>query len=94
MRRQPKAREAKQKARIQAFYKLETATKPRSTEITLDLSNEGQRRLGTNILKMKNVSLNFGDRVMLDGFTYDFNKGDRIGLVGKSKYSFDANLHL
>ena len=82
MRRQPKAREAKQKARIQAFYKLETSTKPRSPDITLDLSNDGQRRLGSNILRMKNVSLRFGDRIMLDDFTYDFNKGDRIGICG------------
>jgi len=84
MRRQPKAREAKQKARIQAFYKLETSTKPRSREATLDLSNDGQQRLGNNILRMKNVSLKFGDRVILDDFSYDFNKGDRIGLVGKN----------
>jgi ATP-binding cassette subfamily F protein uup len=82
MRRQPKAREVKQKARIQAFYKLETSTKPRPSEVSLDLSNDGQQRLGNNILRMKNVSLKFGDRVMLEDFSYDFNKGDKIGLVG------------
>jgi len=28
------------------------------------------------------VSLKFDNKVMLDGFTYDFNRGDRIGIVG------------
>lgn len=35
-------------------------------------------------MKMRNVSLNFGKKKMLDDFSYDFNKGDRIGIVGKN----------
>ena len=31
---------------------------------------------------MDNVSLKFGDRVMLDNFSYDFSRGDKIGIVG------------
>jgi len=33
-------------------------------------------------LKLKNVNKKFGDRVMLDDMTYDFNAGDTIGVVG------------
>jgi ATP-binding cassette subfamily F protein uup len=33
---------------------------------------------------MRNVSLSFGNKKMLDDFSYDFNKGDRIGIVGKN----------
>lgn len=51
MRRQPQARETKQKARIDAFYKLEKSTKPRVKDPTLELT-DGQRRLGGNILKV------------------------------------------
>ena len=51
MRRQPQARETKQKARIDAFYKLEKSTKPRVQDPTLELT-DGQRRLGGNILKV------------------------------------------
>lgn len=51
MRRQPQARETKQKARIEAFYKLEKSTKPRVKDPALELA-EGQRRLGGNILKV------------------------------------------
>lgn len=84
MRRQPQARETKQKAREQAFYKLEKSLKPRAKDQTLELSEDGQRRLGGNILKMRNVSLSFGDKKMLNDFSYDFNKGDRIGIVGRN----------
>lgn len=54
MRRQPQARETKQKARIDAFYKLEKSTKPRVQDPTLELT-DGQRRLGGNILKVGQI---------------------------------------
>lgn len=82
MRRQPQARQSKSKSRIDAFYKLEKATKPRTLDPSLTLDKDGQRRLGGNILKMKHVSLAFGDRVMLDDFSYDFSRGDKIGICG------------
>jgi len=81
MRRQPSGRQSKSKARIEAFYKLQKMTKPRAVDPSLTLAND-ERRIGGNILKMKNVSLKFGDRVMLDDFSYDFNAGDTIGIVG------------
>ena len=33
---------------------------------------------------MKNVSLRFGDQVMLDDFSYEFCRGDKIGIVGRN----------
>jgi ATP-binding cassette subfamily F protein uup len=84
MRRQPQARESKSKARIDAFYKLEKATKPRPRDPNLNLVETagGSRRIGTKILSMSSVGLQFGDRVMLDDFSYDFCFGDRICLAG------------
>jgi ATP-binding cassette subfamily F protein uup len=83
MRRQPQARETKQKARQDAFYKLEKATKPRAVDPKLEMEKGGQRRLGSNVLSLKNVSLKFGDKkVILDDFSYNFNKGDKLGVVG------------
>ena len=55
MRRQPQARQTKQKARIDAFYKLEKSTKPRVMDPSLDLGEEGMRRLGGNILKVSSI---------------------------------------
>ncbi len=82
MRRQPQARQSKSKARIDAFYKLEKATKPRPLDPNLTLGISGQQRLGTKIISMRNVSLRFGDRIMLDDFSYDLCAGDRICLAG------------
>ena len=53
MRRQPQGRQTKQNARQEAFYKLEKSTKPRIVDPSLELSDEGQRRLGGNILKVR-----------------------------------------
>lgn len=102
MRRQPQARQSKSKARIDAFYKLETSTKPRPRDPSLNLvetSAGDERRIGGKIVSMRNVCLTFGDgggwaggggsgsgagnpRVMLDDFSYDFCRGDRICLAG------------
>jgi len=81
MRKQPSGRQSKSKARQAAFYQLEKMTKPRTNNGKLTLTNE-DRRLGTNIMKMEHVSLQFGDKVLLDDFSYDFNAGDTIGIVG------------
>ena len=82
MRRQPQARQTKAKSRIDAFYKLEKAVKPRPRDPSLTIAKEGTQRLGSKILSMRNVSLKFGDRIMLNDFSYDFLKGDRICLAG------------
>lgn len=86
MRRQPQARQSKSKARIDAFYKLEKMTKPRALDPNLSIDDMGgQRRLGGTILKLKNANLSFGPgQKMLDNFSYDFVKGDRIGIVGRN----------
>eukprot|EP00578_Thalassiosira_sp_NH16_P009879 CAMPEP_0181116778 /NCGR_PEP_ID=MMETSP1071-20121207/22137_1 /TAXON_ID=35127 /ORGANISM="Thalassiosira sp., Strain NH16" /LENGTH=665 /DNA_ID=CAMNT_0023201055 /DNA_START=165 /DNA_END=2161 /DNA_ORIENTATION=- len=84
MRRQPQGRQTKQKARQEAYYKLEKSTKPRVKDPKLEIEEDGQRRMGGNILKMRDVSLAFGDNKMLSNFSYDFNKGDRIGIVGRN----------
>lgn len=82
LRRQPQARQTKSKARIEAAYKLEKATKPRAREGTLTLESGGDRRIGGKILSMRGVNLRFGDKIILNDFSYDFCKGDRICLAG------------
>lgn len=83
MRRQPQARESKSKARIEAFYKLQKATKPRVADPNLKLSGE-QSRLGGKILSLQGASLNLGNQQLLQDFSYEFCKGDRIGIVGRN----------
>jgi ABC transport system ATP-binding/permease protein len=85
MRRQPQARQTKSKARIDAFYKLQQATKPRPRDASITLDRgAGEQRLGSKILSMRGVSLSFGKSCMLNDFSYDFCKGDRICLAGSN----------
>jgi ATP-binding cassette subfamily F protein uup len=91
MRRQPQARETKSKSRIDAFHKLQKATKPCPRDPCLHLDAGATRRLGGKIVSMRNCNLKFGDKVILKDFSYDFCKGDRICLsggngVGKSAF--------
>ena len=88
MRKQPSGRQAKSKARQQAFHKLDAMKKARPVDQNLELKND-ERRIGGNILKLKNVSKKFGDRLILDDMSYDFNAGDTIGVVG-AKYVDEA----
>ncbi len=81
IRRMPKARTHKSKARIDSFENVkEKATNVRH-EAELKL-NVRMSRIGNKILEMHNVSKAFGDTVILDNFEYIFKKGERIGFVG------------
>ena len=68
-------------------------TKPRAVDPNLVLTNYA-RRIGGNILKLKNVSKQFGDRLMLDDFSYDFNAGNMIGVVGKNGVGKSTSLKI
>jgi ABC transport system ATP-binding/permease protein len=81
MRRQPQARQTKSKARIDAFYKLQKATKPRTPDTILLLDSK-DKRIGGKILSLKSVNLKFGDTVILKDFSYEFCMGDRICIAG------------
>ncbi|VAV86322.1 Bis-ABC ATPase Uup, partial [hydrothermal vent metagenome] len=83
MRRQPKARTTKSKSRIDDFYEIkERAHKRRQDhEVQLEISME---RLGSKILELHNVSKAFDDNIMLKKFDYVFQKGERIGVIGKN----------
>lgn len=81
MRRQPKARTTKSKARSDAFYELEEKAAGQTPEQKLQL-NVKMNRIGGKILELKKISKRYGDTVILKGFDYTFKKGERIGIVG------------
>jgi len=83
MRRQPKARGTKAQYRIDAFEDLKDKTSGRRNDGELDL-NLRTSRLGTKILEVENLSKRFGDKTLLDHFTYTFKRLDRVGLIGKN----------
>jgi ATP-binding cassette subfamily F protein uup len=83
MRRQPKARTTKSKSRIDDFFEIKKKAHQRRQdhEVQLEINME---RLGSKILELHKVSKAFGDKVMLDKFDYVFQKGERVGIIGKN----------
>ena len=83
MRRQPKARTTKSKSRIEDFHEIkDRASKRRNDhEVQLELNME---RMGTKVVEFHKVSKSFGDKKLLDHFEYNFNRGERIGIIGKN----------
>jgi ATP-binding cassette subfamily F protein uup len=83
MRRQPKARGTKSKARIDAFYDLEEKTQNRGPKQNVELSVKTARQ-GNKIMEIQDISKAFNGNTYIDHFNYVFKKGDRIGLAGKN----------
>lgn len=83
MRRMPQARGTKSKARIDAFYDLETKTKGQFIRETVKLDVKVSRQ-GRQILELRHINKTYQDRNIIDNFSYVFKKGDKIGLTGKN----------
>lgn len=83
MRRQPKARTTKSKARIDDFQdiKARAAERRKEHEIELEINME---RLGSKIVELHNVSKSYNEIKVLDSFDYVFKRGERIGIIGKN----------
>ena len=81
MRRMPQARGTKQKARIDAFYITKEKASTNLSKQQLELSVKTTRQ-GGKIIEAEHLNKQFGDKVVLDDFSYVFKKKDRIGLVG------------
>ena len=85
MRRQPKARSTKEKARIERFYSLSQRASEKGTKAkTLDISTDVKStRMGDVVVEFDNAMLKLSnEKVILDGFTYAFSKKEKIGIVG------------
>jgi ATP-binding cassette subfamily F protein uup len=83
IRRQPKARGTKSKARVDSFQDLKAKATRRFDERVLKL-DVNMQRLGSKILEMHNVSFSFPTLKILDKFDYTFKRAERIGIVGKN----------
>jgi ATP-binding cassette subfamily F protein uup len=83
MRKQPKARTTKSKSRQDNFYIIEKKAKQQIEDNQLELQVK-MNRLGGKVVEMKKVYKSYDDKIILKGFDYTFNKGERIGVVGKN----------
>ncbi|MBO7306787.1 MAG: ABC-F family ATP-binding cassette domain-containing protein [Alistipes sp.] len=77
----PQARTGKARYRVNAFYDLrdKASVSLRTSNVEIDVATS---RLGRKIIDCMDVDLRFGDRKMLDKFSYKFTRGERIGIVG------------
>lgn len=93
MRRMPKARTTKSKARIDAFYDIKSTATKKITFDAPELSVKTQR-IGGKILELHNVCKSFGDKTILKDFSYTFKKGEKIGVVGSNGIGKSTFLNL
>jgi len=83
IRKSPKARTTKSKARVDNFENIKT--KANSKKIKQDLKLEVKMsRVGGKILELKKVYKSYGDLKILSGFDYTFKNGERIGIIGEN----------
>jgi ABC transport system ATP-binding/permease protein len=76
----PKARSTKQKARIDRAHALRD-TEFKEVQGKVDISTVG-RRIGKKVIELKNVSKAYNGRTLINNFTYEFSPEDRIGIIG------------
>lgn len=82
MNRQPQARAGKAKYRIDRFYELKEKSNIRLGERNVQLSNNKDTYIGSKIFEAEGITKRFGDKVILDGFTYTFARGEKVGIIG------------
>ncbi|BAU05072.1 multidrug ABC transporter ATP-binding protein [Fischerella major NIES-592] len=88
LKRGPKARSTKQKARIARIRDMQ-ATEFKQTQGKVDIST-ASRRIGKKVIELNNISKGYGDafgnpfgvRTLIKDFTYEFSPEDRIGIIG------------
>ncbi|MBX3101416.1 MAG: ABC-F family ATP-binding cassette domain-containing protein [Bacteroidetes bacterium] len=81
MRRQPKARTTKSKARQDTFHELseETGTRKPEPELLFQIKTTPY---GSKVAELKQLRKAYGDRTLLAKFSYVFKRGERVGLLG------------
>lgn len=83
MRRMPQARGHKARYREEAFYELEKVAKQRFQNEEVKLSVKASY-IGSKIFEAENLCKRFGDRIILDRFSYIFARYEKLGIVGNN----------
>jgi ATP-binding cassette subfamily F protein uup len=82
LKRGPKARSTKQKARIDRIREMQ-GQEFKQTSGKVDISTVG-RRIGKKVIDLTSVSKAYGDRTLIKDFTYTFSPEDRVGIIGSN----------
>jgi ATP-binding cassette subfamily F protein uup len=82
LKRGPKARSTKQKARIDRIQTMQ-AQEFKPTQGKVDISTAG-RRIGKKVIELTNISKSYNGHPLIKDFTYTFNPEDRVGIIGNN----------
>ena len=81
IRKNPKARQAKSKARINAYEELlSQSTKDQITQAYINIPMTD--RLGDMVIEAKNISKAYGEKVLIDNLSFKIPKGAIVGIIG------------
>ncbi len=80
VKRGARARSTKQKARLERYEELKNRQAPQ-TEGDVQMSSV-HTRMGRTTVELHHLCKSFGDKTLLEDFSYIFLKGDRIGIIG------------
>ena len=83
MSRQPQARAGKAKYRIDSFYELKKRSQVDLTERNVNLEVNSSY-IGSKIFEAEGISKKFGDKLILDDFTYTFARYEKLGIIGNN----------
>ena len=80
LKRGPKARSTKQKARIQRIEQMqEQSFKPVKQNVAMESAS---RRLGKTVIDVEHLQRKLGERCLINDFSYSFSPEDRVGFIG------------
>lgn len=81
MSRQPQARAGKAKYRIDQFYELKERATRQHSDRNINLETKAGY-IGSKIFEAENISKRFGDKIILDDFSYTFSRYEKLGIIG------------
>jgi ATP-binding cassette subfamily F protein uup len=81
MRRMPKARSTKAKYRIDNYHQLKDVASGGRSDDEMRISVQSSR-MGKKIIEIKNLNKKFDDLQVLKDFSYNFTRGEKVGIVG------------
>ncbi|MBT8221278.1 MAG: ABC-F family ATP-binding cassette domain-containing protein [Bacteroidia bacterium] len=93
VRRMPKARGTKAKARVHKFHEIKEEVYSRTSMSELKLTFPSAR-LGSKVLELHHISKGFDDLQLIKGFSYKFKKGEKVGIIGPNGSGKSTLLHL
>jgi ABC transport system ATP-binding/permease protein len=84
VRKSPQARTTKAKARVDAYFnrkEVNDTLKKKSDDMTLSIK---ETWLGGKILELHNISKAYGDKKLIENFSYKFKRKEHVGIVGQN----------